>query len=210
MKAFHFRIGIQFIEIGNAHGQIGISKELHRFRFRKSHEAGRNIFLDGSFLKKRSKCMSCLHQSFILQIRTHDDAAWVQVIVQCLAFAEKLRTEDDILCAHLFTDGFRIAYRNGGFYHHDGVRIILHHQLDDSFYGRGVKEILLRIIVGRRCNDDEIGIPVSGFCIQRGSQVQILLCQILFNVIILDRRLTVIDHIHLFRDNIHRRHMIML
>ena len=101
LKSFHFCIGIQFIEIGNPHGQIGIGKEFHRFRFRESHEAGRNVFFDGSFLKKRSKVMSFLHQPFVLQIRTRDDAAGIQVIVESLAFAEKLRTEDDTLLSRM-------------------------------------------------------------------------------------------------------------
>lgn len=88
--------------------------------------------------------------------------------------------------------------------------IVLHYQLNHCFYGRSIKDILLGIIVGRCRDDDEIGIPVSSFCIQRGSQIQILLCQILFNIIILDGRLTMVYHVYLFRDNIHRCHMIVL
>lgn len=47
-------------------------------------------------------------------------------------------------------------------------------------------------------------------CIQSCSQIQILFCQILFNIVILNRGLPVIDHVHLLRDNIHSSYLMML
>ena len=50
IQAFYFRIGIQFVEIGYAQGQIGVHKQLGGFRFRQAHEENINGVLDGSLL----------------------------------------------------------------------------------------------------------------------------------------------------------------
>ena len=51
----------------------------------------------------------------------------------------------------------------------------------------GVKEILLAVIVGRSGNYNKISIRISLFTVQSGGKIQFLLCQILLDIIILDR-----------------------
>ena len=51
--------------------------------------------------------------------------------------------------------------RNGGFYHRDGIRIILDDQLDDRFHSRSIEEILLAVVIGRGSNDHDIRILIS-------------------------------------------------
>ena len=110
----------------------------------------------------------------------------------------------------LFTHRSRESDRNRGLDDHDGIRIILDHQLDDSFYCRSIKEVFLAVIVGRCCNDNKIRIFVGGFSIKCGSQIQIFFGEILFNVLVPNRRLLVIDKVNFFRDNIHCHDLMML
>ena len=209
-ETFRLRIGIQLIEIRYTHCQIRICEKLHRFRFRKSHEPCRDVLLDRSFLEKSREGMRCLHQLLICRISTDNDTARIKVIIERLAFTQKFRAKDDILRTKLLTDVLRVADGNRRLDDHDGIRIVLHHQLNDRFDRAGVKEILSRIIIGRRRNNDEVRVLVRRLRIHRRRQIQSLLCQVLLDIDILDRRLSMIHHIHLFWDDIHCHHMIVL
>ena len=48
-----------------------------------------------------------------------------------------------------------------------------------------IKEILLAVIVGGGGDNNEVCIGIGLFTVQCGGQVQVLLCQILLNIIIL-------------------------
>ena len=67
-----------------------------------------------------------------------------------------------------------------------------------------------RANISRCRNHNKIRIAICCLCIQRCGQVQFLLCKILFDIVILNRGLTVIDHVYLLRDNIHSNHLMML
>ena len=62
----------------------------------------------------------------------------------------------------------------------------------------------------RCCNYYKIGIPICSFCIQRCRQIQIFFCKIFLNIIILDWRFAVVDHLCFFRSYIHCCHLMML
>ena len=49
-----------------------------------------------------------------------------------------------------------------------------------------IKEVLLAVIVGRSGYHDEIGIGIGLFTVQSGGKVQLFLCQILLDIVILD------------------------
>ena len=93
---------------------------------------------------------------------------------------------------------------------HDGIRVVLNDQLDDSLNRRGVKEILLAVVVGRSRNDNEVSIFVGGFCTQRCGEIQVLLCEVLLDVLVLNRRLTVVDEVNFFRDDVHCHDLMVL
>ena len=210
VEALHFRIGIKFIEVGHPHGEVSIGEELHRFRLGESHEPGGDIVLDGPFLEKPCKGMGRLHQPGIFGIRAHDDTAGIEVIVECLRFPQEFRTEEDILRPCLLPDFFGVPHGDGGLDHHDGMGIHLHHQVDHRLHGGGVEEIPLGIVIGRGGDDDDFRIFIGRFPVGGGGEVQILLRQVLLDVLILDRRLPVVHHVHLFRNDIHRHHMVVL
>ena len=109
--------------------------------------------------------MRGLHQAWVVQFSTDNDAAWVKVVVECLRLAQELRAEDDIVAMILFADSCSKSNRNRRLDNHDGVRVILHNQFNNRFDCRSIKEVLLAVIVGRRRDNNKISISVSCFCI---------------------------------------------
>ncbi len=89
-------------------------------------------------------------------------------------------------------------------------RVILHDQLNHSLNRRCVKMLSVAIVVGRCGDYNKVRIGVCSLCIQCCGQVQVFLSQIFFDIVILNRRLAVIDQVHLLRDNIHSRHLMVL
>ena len=210
VQSLHLGVGIQLIEVGHTQSQISISKQLDSLSFRKAHNQGIDILLDCTFLQQSGEGIGCLHQTGIIHIRAHNNTARIQVVVQSLALTQKLRAEDDIVTVVLFTNRSCKAHRNRRLDDHDSIRIILNNQLDNCFNRRGIKEVLLAIVVGRCCDDNKVCVLIGSFSIKCCCQVQVLLCQILFNVLVLNRRLLVINKVNLFRNNIHRHDLMML
>ena len=154
--------------------------------------------------------MRSLHQALVLQVGAHDNAARIQIIVQRLAFTQEFRAEDDVLAASFLADAFGVANGNGGFYYHDGIRVILHNQLDYCFYSAGVEKVLFAVVVGRCSDNNKFCVFISHFCIQRSNKVEVLFSQIFFNLIILNRGFFVVDQLNLLRDNINGLYFIVL
>ena len=148
--------------------------------------------------------MSSFCETVIFRVCADNNPAGVKVVVQSLGFPQKFRTEQDIFGAGLFPDGCSITYGNGGFYNHDSIWIVLHHQTDYRFHGRCVKMLGDGIVIGRGSDDHKICIGVSQLCVQCGSQIQILLGQILFNIVILNGGNTPVNQIYFFRHNVYR------
>ena len=210
VQPLHLCIGIQFIEIADAQSQISISKQLNCFSLSESHEQRINVFLDCTFLKQLSKNMCSLHQTGVFYIRANDDTARIQVVIQCLALTQELRAEDNVIAVIFFTDACSEANGNRRFDYHDCFRVILNYQFDNSFNRRSIKKIFLTVIVGRSRNDHKIRIRICFLCVQRCGQIQFFFCQILFNILVLNRRLLVVDQFHLFGNDIHRSHLMVL
>ena len=154
--------------------------------------------------------MCGFYQSFVSQIGADNDAARIEVIVKSLRFTQEFRTENDILAVELFSYTCRIAHRNRGLDNHNGVWVIFHDQLDYSFNRRRIKVLGLAVIVSRSRNHNKIRIAICCLCIQRCGQIQVLFCQVFFNIIILNRRFLVIDHIDLSLHNIDCNYLMML
>ena len=171
IQSLHLRIGIQLVEIADTQSQISVGKQLNSLGFRKAHNQGVDILLDCTFLEQACKGVGSLHQASVIHISTHNDTARVQIVVKSFRLPQELRAENDVVAVVLFTHRSCKANRNRGLNNHDCVRIVLNDQLDDGLYCGSVKEVLLAIIVGRRCDNDEIRIFVCGFSIQRGSQI---------------------------------------
>ena len=161
IQALHLSVGIQLIEVGDTQSKISIGKQLDSLGLGKAHNERVDVLLNRAFLQQPSKGVSCLHKTSILHIGADNDSARIEVVIQSLGFTQELRAEDDIVTVVLLTHRSCKANRNRGLDDHDSIRIILNHQLDDSFHCRSIKEVLLAVIVGRCCNDDEVSVFIS-------------------------------------------------
>ena len=123
---------------------------------------------------------------------------------------QEFRAEDDVLAVELRTHGCGVAHRNGGLNDHDGVRVIFHDQFDHSFNCRCVKVLGVAIVVRGSSYYNKVRIRVCSLCIQRCGQVQFFLCKILLNIIILNWRFMIVNHIHFRLHNVNSHHLIML
>ena len=210
IQSFALRIGVQLIEVSHAQSQIGVSEKLDRLGLSEAHEQRVNVLLDCTFLEQTSKLMCGFHQTFIVLVSTHNDTRRIQVIVKGFRFTQELRAENDILAVELFSYTCRIAHRNRGLDNHNGIRVIFHDQLDYSFNRRRIKVLGLAVIVSRSRNHNKIRIAICCLCIQRCGQIQVLFCQVFFNIIILNRRFLVVNHIDLSLHNIDCNYLMML
>ncbi|MNC67496.1 hypothetical protein D3C75_1179980 [compost metagenome] len=76
VKTMSLGIGIQFVEISNPHGEIGIGEQLDRFRLRAVGQQKWYVLLDGPSLQEGGKTLSTLGTF------THYDARGMQVVIQ--------------------------------------------------------------------------------------------------------------------------------
>ena len=88
-------------------------------------------------------------------------------------------------------------------------------QRDHGLDRRAVEEVLLRIIVGRRGDDDVIRIAVRSFAVGRGGQAQFPLAfsgfgKELFDIFVLNRGKEAIQLFDLFGNNVDRGHVVVL
>ena len=67
-----------------------------------------------------------------------------------------------------------------------------------------------RVDIGRSRNNNKVRSAVGALGIQRCSQIQLLLSQILFNILILNRWLPAVDQFHFFWYNIYSIHFMVL
>ena len=237
VQSLHLRIRIQLVEIAHAQRQVRIGKQLHCLRLLQSHEQRIHVRLQRPFLQQCRKLLRLFLQVLagnglngrillvapLYQLRVaHDDTTGVEVVVQRLAFPQKLRREQQVelltcqgrgrvkLLRILHIQAAAVPHRDGTLDHHHRVRIHLQHQVDYLFHVRRVEIILHRVIVRGSCNHYKIRVPVSRCPVQRSRQVQLLFRQVLFDVFILNRTDAAVDFLHLLRNHVYGRYPVML
>ena len=70
--------------------------------------------------------------------------------------------------------------------------------------------LMLAIVVGRGGNDNKISIGVCGLSIQRCRQIQLSFCEVLLDIIIPNRRLSIVDQFNFLRNNINCGYLMVL
>ena len=90
-------VGVQLVEVGHAHGQIGVGEELDGFGLgRAHHERGYRVCVFvGGLGQHGGKIVCGLHEGVVVEGHAHDDAARMQVVVKRAPLAQKLGGEDD-------------------------------------------------------------------------------------------------------------------
>ena len=106
-----------------------------------------------------------------------NDAAGIEVVVESFALPQELGRKQEVELFDPFLPVFDVkasgvADGDGTLDDHDGVRVDLEHGVDDGFHGTGVEEVLLRVVVGGRGNDDKLGVFVAGLLVKSGLEVE--------------------------------------
>ncbi|MNY28844.1 hypothetical protein D3C86_1628460 [compost metagenome] len=90
VKPMSLGIGIQFVEISDPHGEVGVGKQLDRFRLRAVGQQNRYVLLDGTLLQEGGKTFSTLGTF------THYDARGMQIVIKRPTLSQKFRGKDYI------------------------------------------------------------------------------------------------------------------
>ena len=164
---------------------------------------------------------------------TDYDAGRVEIVVEGLAFAEKLRGEEQVelfalemrvgeeLEGILDIEATCVTHWDCGLYHHHRVRVDAQHQVNHVLYAVSVEVVLLRVVVGRSGNDNKVGVLVGSCAVKRRCKVQLardscflviakFATEVLFDVIVLNRADAVVDFFDFFRDYVHGCHLVVL
>ena len=103
-----------------------------------------------------------------------------------------------------------VPHRHGGFDHNGRLWRILHRQADHRLHAGRIKVIFLRVIVRRGGHNDKVCPAVSSLCVQRRRQIHLVVGQILLDLRVRNGALAAVDHLHLFGQNVHRPHLMIL
>ena len=214
VQAFHLGVGIQLVEVADAQREVGVGKELHGLGFGAAHEEHGHLLFDGALLDDGREGVRRLLQRGL--VVTHNDAARVEVVVQGLALAEELRGEDDVRrhdldgavrltfpAAELLAHAPCVAHGDGALDDHRGGGVDFQHFIDNILHSTGVEEVLGAVVVRRGGDDHELGVAVARLPVQRGPEVQRLVRQVFLDVVVLDGRLLVVDHLHALGHDVH-------
>ena len=197
-------IAVQLVEEGDAHGEIGVGEQLDGFGFGRIGEQHRHVLFGRAFQHQIGKLPPA--QAGV----AHDDARWVEIVVQRPAFAQEFRREKHIVAAQIAAQTGDETHRDGGFHHHRRRRIGRQHSARHIFHRRRVEMIGVGIVIGRGGDHHQFGIAGGGGQIGRRRQLQRLVGEEILQLGIDDRALAVVDQIDPRRAHVHRRNVMVL
>ena len=239
VEALDLGIGVEFVEVAHAEGEVGVGEEFDGLGFLHAHEQGVDVFLEGAFLKQAGEKAGVGFgvgiadggDGGVLFVKllainlfgaAHDDAAGIEIVVEGLALAEKLGREEEVevlalevgieeeLEGILLVERAGVTHGDGALDDHHGVGVDAEDQVNDILDVVGVEEVFDGVVVCRRGDDDEVGIAVGGGAVEGGGEVEVLLGEVFFDILVLDGRNTPVDFLHLFGDDIDGRHPVVL
>ena len=221
VQVFDLGVGVELVEVADAQREVCVDEQLRGFRFGEAHEEDVDVLLVSALLQERGEEVRLLARPLGGLVVADDDAARVQVVVQGLRLAEKLRAEQNVVRIQFLADVFGVAYRNRRFDDDGGLSLLglvlgrFEDQPDDGLHSGAVKEIHLGIVVGRRCDDDEVGVSVSLLAVCGGGEVELaraLFClpEEFLDVFVLDRGLVVVELVYLLGDDVDRSDVVVL
>ena len=136
-----------------------------------------DVGLERSFLQEAGKGVGgCFELVGIFYLyvagRAHDDARWVEIVVERLALAQELGREEELEgVAILAVEALGVAHRNGGLDDHDGIGVYLQHEVDDFLHVRRVEVVLHGVVVGGGSNDHKVGVGIGCASVEGGGKV---------------------------------------
>ena len=108
------------------------------------------------------------------------------------------------------TDILCISDRDRGFDDDHCLRCCLQDRFDRIFNAARIKVISVRIIICRSRNNNIRAVFIRFLCVCYSRQMKIFLSEILFDLFVLDRRLSVLHHADTFFVDIVRIYIVML
>ena len=210
VEAFHLGVGVKFVEVADAQGEVGVGEEFHGLGFGGAHEEGVDVGLERALLKEGGEGAGSFVQVGVAFGASDDDARGIEVIVEGFAFAEKFRREQEVAAVEALAQLRGVAYGDGAFDDDDGVLVDAHHLAHHTFDGGGVEKVALHVVVGRRGDDDEVGFGIGFRPIESGGQLKWFFGKITFDVLILDGRLSAIYHVDFLGHDVHGGDLVVL
>ena len=96
VQAFHFRIGVEFVEKADAQSQISIGKKFNGFRFGKAHDQCLHVFFESAFLQQFRELARRIDEPRIVKVGADDDPRRIKVVVERPAFPQEFGAENDV------------------------------------------------------------------------------------------------------------------
>ena len=210
VESFHFGVGVELIEIADAQSEVGVGKQFHGLGFGGAHEEGIDVGLECALLKEGGKGAGGLIQMLVAFGTSHNDARGIEVVVESFAFAQKFGGEEEIAAVEALAQLRGVAYGNSTFDYNDGAIIDAHHFAHHAFDGRGVEEVALYVVVGRRGDDDKVGFGIGFRPVEGGGQVKRFFGEIALDIFVSYRRFSVIHQVYFLSHDIHGCYFVVL
>ena len=210
VEAFHFGIGVELVEVADAQGKVGVGEEFHGLGFGGAHEEGVDVGFERALLKEGGKGASGFVQVGVAFRASHDDARGVEIVVEGFAFAEKFGGEEEVAAVEALAQLRGVAYGDGAFDDDNGVLVDTHHFAHHAFDGRGVEEVALHVVVGRRGDDDKVGFGIGFRPIESGGQLKRFFGKIALYIFVSNWRLSAIYHVDFLSHDIHGGDLVVL
>lgn len=219
-------IGVQLIEVGDAQGQVGVGKELNGFGLGGAQDELGDalgsvligaIMLGGVDALSQQGCKLLRRRdSLVVILRCANyDTRGMKIVVKRMALAEEFRREEDALIPTHLTQGSCVTHWNGGFDHDPSRGVNRAHRVDGRLHARGIKEVLFRVVVGRRGHHDVVSAGVGLGRVHRGRQAQLplpglRLGQKPLDLRVANGRLEITQLLDLLGDDVQRVHIVVL
>lgn len=158
VEALALGIGIELVEVRNPQRQICVGKELDGLGFGGAcHQDFRPRVL-GAFVQKTNEGLRGLAVGVLRD--AGDDATGVEVVLERMALAQKLRGEDDLELGVFSAYILGVTNGDGGLNDYGDIGIKLLGEVEDALDARGVKIVRDVVVVSWRCYDDIVRVCV--------------------------------------------------
>ena len=226
VEAADLAVGVELVEVGHAQSQVGVSEELHGLGLGGAqHELGDAdgaIGVDavelrgvGALREQAGKALGSGDGLGVVLRSAHHDAARVQVVVERLALAQELGTEEDLAVAEPLTQARGVADGDGRLDDDPGIRVHRANGCDGGLDGAGIEEVLLRIVVGGRGDDGVVGALIGLGHVDGGVQVELALPRLglrqkPLDLVVLDGRHVTVNLLDLLGHDVQRVYLVVL
>ena len=159
-------VGVKLVEVGHAHGEVGVGEELDRLGLGAVGKHHGDVLLDRALLQQPCEGFGPR------RALANDDPRGVKVVVQGLALSQELGREENVFATKVCLELGGVAHRHRGLDDHHRLRVdrqhVPHHGLD----GLRIEVVGLGVVVGGGSDDDKVGPLVCIDFIERGAEVQ--------------------------------------